>query len=299
MIAVAACGRAYERGPLINVGLRRDWGHLMYAVLGLLTSTFLFWLRCVGWAARGTLDKANAWFWFVGVPLVAFVGNYLGLGHLFVPDDPEHFVIFMIVTVLATWAVFFLSRFIVAPGKLVSDKEAVIRTLSERLTPKFDVKLVAGGVRTVETQLRSSPQTKGPLSKWVQLTVACASGVALKDCEVKVISIQRKIEDHEYEDLLYEAVSCIWSQTQLVKVDIQPLVPHAANLFSLEDVIPPKLFLQFDHAKFELTDELQKPGTYRITTVSTANNTSPVQRSFIFTWDGSFKNVSIGFESGQ
>jgi hypothetical protein len=57
-------------------------------MLGAIWQTIIFYARCIKWAAAGTVERANAWFWPVGVPIVALAGWYLGVGELHIPDQP-------------------------------------------------------------------------------------------------------------------------------------------------------------------------------------------------------------------
>jgi hypothetical protein len=73
---------------------------------------------CSKEAAHGTIERANAWFWLVGIPVVWFGGVYLGYGELMIPDHPQGFLTFMVVMVAASWVVFFVFRFLGAPSRL-------------------------------------------------------------------------------------------------------------------------------------------------------------------------------------
>ena len=76
-----------------------------------------FYGKCARWAMRGTVEKANAWFWPVGVPIVAAVGWYAGVGVLAIPETIQDFFTFMVVSIAASWVVFFVIRF-VAPVRI-------------------------------------------------------------------------------------------------------------------------------------------------------------------------------------
>jgi len=101
--------------PMCPPGMRIRTGAKMFTLLDTLWMALRFYGRCVQEAAKGTLDKANAWFWPIGIPIVAFAGWYRGIGQLYVPDTPVGFITFMFVTVAVTWVVFFTLRFIWAP----------------------------------------------------------------------------------------------------------------------------------------------------------------------------------------
>lgn len=78
----------------------------------------LFSWLCIKEAAHGTIERANAWFWLIGVPLVWIGGRYWEVGELTIPDNTPGFLTFMIVTGAVTWAVFFLFRLVGAPSRL-------------------------------------------------------------------------------------------------------------------------------------------------------------------------------------
>ena len=59
---------------------------------------FRFWWACVREAAKGTLDKANAWSWAIGLPIGAIASWYWEIGESTIPDQPRDFFIFMGVT---------------------------------------------------------------------------------------------------------------------------------------------------------------------------------------------------------
>src|SRR5229473_291683 len=82
-----------------------------------------FCLACVREAARGTIERANAWFWLIGIPIIAFIRWYWELGQLTIPNTPQGLIIFMVVTVAASWVVFFIIRLIGAPARLYARLE--------------------------------------------------------------------------------------------------------------------------------------------------------------------------------
>ena len=80
--------------------------------------TALFWWDCAREAAHGTIEKANAWFWLIGLPIVAFAGRYWEVGELTIPDTAPGFLTFMVVTIVVTWLVLFVIRLFGAPSQL-------------------------------------------------------------------------------------------------------------------------------------------------------------------------------------
>ncbi len=82
-----------------------------------------FWWACVRDAAEGTVEKANAWFWPIGIPIVALAGRYWEMGELTIPDTAPGFVAFMMVTVAISWVVFFAIRLVGAPARIYARLE--------------------------------------------------------------------------------------------------------------------------------------------------------------------------------
>jgi hypothetical protein len=104
-----------------------------------IRDALIFYQKCVAWAAAGTFDRANAWFWPIGVPIVAFFGWYLGLGTLVMPESLDQFLTFMVVTVAVSWVVFFLVRLLGAPPHFARGDADVIADLKQRITPRLSV----------------------------------------------------------------------------------------------------------------------------------------------------------------
>jgi hypothetical protein len=96
--------------------------------------TIFFYWECAKAAAHGTIERANAWFWLIGLPIVAFAGWYWEVGELIIPDNPRGFVTFMIVMIAVTWVVFFVFRFLGAPARLHARREDEKHVLEERIS---------------------------------------------------------------------------------------------------------------------------------------------------------------------
>jgi hypothetical protein len=101
--------------------------------------TILFWWACIREAAHGTIERANAWFWLVGIPIVAIAGRYWEIGQLTIPDTAPEFIVFMAVTVAVSWVVFFAIRLVGAPARLYArladekcEIEARVRVLEQQ-----------------------------------------------------------------------------------------------------------------------------------------------------------------------
>jgi hypothetical protein len=82
-----------------------------------------FYLACVREAANGTLERANAWFWLVGIPIVAVAGRYWEMGQLTIPATAPEFIAFMAITVTISWVVFFIFRLVGAPARIYARLE--------------------------------------------------------------------------------------------------------------------------------------------------------------------------------
>ena len=92
-----------------------------------------FYANCLRWAAAGTLDRANAWFWALGIIPVAFAGWYWEIGALILPDNPHDFIVFMVVTVAISWVLIFLLRCLIAPAVLAQN----LQIDRDKLGPAF------------------------------------------------------------------------------------------------------------------------------------------------------------------
>jgi hypothetical protein len=99
--------------------------------------TIRFYGACVCEAAQGTIERANAWFWLIGLPIVALAGRYWEIGELTIPNTAPEFVTFMVVTVGVTWAVIFAIRLGGAPARLFW------REHDERLTAEAQLAALA------------------------------------------------------------------------------------------------------------------------------------------------------------
>jgi hypothetical protein len=90
----------------------------------MLTNDF-FWV-CAKEAAKGTISRANAWFWVVGLPIVgAAFWFFDDLAPSEIPDNVDEipsvlpdFIIFMGETIVVTWIVFFSFRLFGAPRRV-------------------------------------------------------------------------------------------------------------------------------------------------------------------------------------
>jgi hypothetical protein len=92
-----------------------------------------FYVACVREAAQGTIERANAWFWLIGVPIVALAGRYWEIGELTIPDTPLELITLMVVTVGVTWVVFFAIRLVGAPARLFWREHDVRLTMEAQL----------------------------------------------------------------------------------------------------------------------------------------------------------------------
>jgi hypothetical protein len=107
-------------------------------VLDAIFYAVCFYAKCAAWAARGTIEKANAWFWLLGIPIIAGLGWYFGFGVLKIPDNLQEFFTFMVVTIAASWAVFFVIRFVGAAPHFLKKLQDEIKLRDEREAKKFE-----------------------------------------------------------------------------------------------------------------------------------------------------------------
>lgn len=111
-----------------------------------------FYARCARWAAHGTIEKANAWFWLIGIPIVAFIGWWWGLGVLKFPAIWSEFFPFMVATVVASWAGFFVIRFVGAAPHFHRKLRDEIKLRNEREAKKFEFVFDENDPRFVRTE---------------------------------------------------------------------------------------------------------------------------------------------------
>jgi hypothetical protein len=97
-----------------------------------------FYGKCARWAARGTIERANAWFWPIGIPFLAFIGWWWGFGVLKFPSTWSDFFPFMIATVTAAWVVFFVVRFAGAAPHFHKELQDEIKQRDAQEAKKFE-----------------------------------------------------------------------------------------------------------------------------------------------------------------
>ncbi len=211
-------------------------------------------------------------------------------------------VVAVLASMFLAWAVIFVFRFLGAPVRLyqaakkeTQHRENELADLKAQYFPKISVFLspVDDGVQEVETQITEAGKLpRMGLSKWVQVSVSCASQASLEDCEVWLIGVERVGGLSSGEKLLAEDARCKWSQYEQEKsISLQPLRTQRANLFSLYQDFP-DLRIEADFIKFRLRDGIQKPGKYLIKLVAFARGVQPEPRSFIFEWRD-YNNISL------
>ncbi len=253
-----------------------------------------FYFECLSWAAAGSLDRANAWFWVFGIVPVALAGRYFEVGALTVPDNPKDFIVFMVVTVIVSFILIFILRCLIAPavlaGKLEADRDALRQAAIPRISFFLDGVTDDGSIPISPTVvLRQGADVPGPNSKWVQVSVSCATEAPLVNSEVWLTSVRRLSLDEngaelEGEELVEEHIRCIWSQEEAVTTDVRPLVVRRANLFALHDLNPVQIDPCTKPVKIRLPSGIVTPGRYRVTLVATAHQVRSVRRSFVFEW---------------
>lgn len=253
-----------------------------------------FYGKCISWAAKGTLGRANATYGVVGAAIIYLAGLVFDRGILMIPSDAPSNILFIIIAVMTSWCAIFAVRVLIAPGKIYGDAEDNISTLTERAMPKLKVALINGlsGVQVVKTQTNTQP---GPLSKWLQVIVECATDIPLNDCTVHVTKVKKINENAAPTELLFEPVLCKWSQlnSNEKRIKISPMIPQAANLFSILDVSPPQINLEFHHTKYQLDEALQNPGKFQIEVVVSADNTTPIRAKYLLIWNGDFETIDL------
>ena len=276
-------------------------------MLKAIRHTGRFYGRCARWAVKGTLETANAWFWILGVPVVAGAGYVLKTGPKTVPDHFPQFLLFMLATVGVSWIILFLIRFIRAPAHFdneahekIEHQRVELAAFNERLQPRIKVFLEEEtyGVTQSPTEVRVAQPNgaylsrKGPESKWAQVSVMPATEAPLVNCEAWLLSV-RRIENNELgSQLAEEHVHCEWSQLEEVKITIHPGRIQRFNLFSVHETEPIVVANQTKPPKIRLREAIQAPGSYRIKVLVTADNVREVTQEYVFTWHD-FKDVTL------
>jgi hypothetical protein len=165
-------------------------------------------------------------------------------------------------------------------------------TIRERLRPRIQISLNSDCVHIEPTEFAKSPGAPGPLSKWVQFQISCATEVSLPDCKAWLTSIKAIEGCSLGEELINEPVRCVWSNYSLAKgleevapVTVYPKVPLRACLFV---VYEGQNILQLTTVplKARLNEGIQRRGSYRIEVAITAENAPSESGIFIFDWTG-------------
>jgi hypothetical protein len=172
--------------------------------------------------------------------------------------------------------------------------------ICERLMPKIQIALNSDCVHIEPTELKEL-RTPGPLSKWVQFEISCATEVQLLDCKPWLKSIKPIKECGLGEEVIKEPMRCVWSHYSLEKgleetapVTVHPNVPLRANLFvayESENI----LFLTTVPHKARLDEAIQLRGSYRVEVVVTAQDAPSTSAVFIFNWNG-FADMTLSPE---
>ncbi len=142
---------------------------------------------------------------------------------------------------------------------------------------------------------------KGPLSKWLQFEISCATEVPLVDCKAWLTSIKAIEGTTLGEELINEPMRCIWSNYRIPKeveeiprVTIQPAVVLRACLLKVYDG-ENILYLTIVPSKARLNKGIQRAGSYRINVVVTAEDVPSASSAFIFKW-ADFNHVTVSPE---
>ena len=264
-----------------------------------------FWWECAQEAIIGSFEKANAAAALLGTFLLCIVLVVLGVNMdapTTVTGTLELGVAAVLVSMILAWAAIFVFRFLGAPARLyqtakkeTQNRENELVALKAQYSPKISIFLspVDDGVQEVETQINEAgkPPRMG-LSKWVQVSISCATQAPLEDCEVWLIGVERAGGTSPGEKLLAEDARCKWSQYEQEKsISLQPLRTQRANLFSLYQDFP-DLRVEADFIKFKLRDGIQKQGKYLIKLVAIARGAPPEPRSLIFEWHD-YNHISL------
>jgi hypothetical protein len=265
-----------------------------------------FWWECTKEAVEGSLSKANAAAQVFGTLMLVIVFVKLGWemdAPATITGTLELGIVATIASIILAWITIFFIRLLGAPVRFyqkakqeIETRENEITTIKAQHSPKIAVFLseVDGGIQEVETCIREQGKTpRMGWSKWVQVSVSCATEAALEECEVWMTGVERIAEASPGEKLLAEDARCKWSQYDSGRsISIRPLRTQRANLFSLYQGSP-DLRVEADFVKFRLRDGIQQRGKYLVTLVASAQgDTRSELRSFIFEWHD-YNNISL------
>jgi hypothetical protein len=290
----------YRLGVLYSISGIMGPRSANFGKVGFLHKGIKFYLRfyweCAKEAAKGSMARANAVAGLLGALILWLLLLWLGFkldaphtvtGHL------ELGVAAAFASVILAWLAIIILRFLGAPARLYLNSVAIseghqneLAALKSQFLPQIKVFIspVDNGVQEAPWELQGEPVRRG-MSKWVQVSVACATRAPLVDCEVWLVAVERIGGLHPGEQLVEEDVRCGWSQYAENKLTLSPLRTQRANLFALYDHSPSMIFPQTDPLKFRLRDGMAVPGVYRISLVITAAYPAPSHpASFIFQW---------------
>jgi hypothetical protein len=267
---------------------------------------FCFWWICLAKARQGSAAFANEWQWLIGFPVLAallwFFRESLSKDAQELLSGPTAFSTFMaaLTAFFLTMLASFIVRFLIEPSKLFYQEkdraDSLDLELKRRFTPQIKVFLDPDfqGVTESPTEIQGNPPTKGPSSKWAQISVSCATDSPLVDCEAWLTSV-RKIDGKIIgPQLVEEHIHCYWSQREHEKkITLPPLLVQRANLFALyENSQPLPIVPQTNPRKIRLKDAIQHPGSYQVEVLITAHGAPSFPASFIFEWHN-FTNVTL------
>jgi len=153
--------------------------------------------------------------------------------------------------------------------------------LRERLLPTIDIFINQQNRGILEIPARVN--TRQVLTKWVQFCVRCATDAPLVDCEAWLVRLARLQDDGTFEDLEPEHIHCRWSMESTHKITIPPQISHHANILILNNQTP-TTELQLEPPHIRATEEMQKPGKYKVEIVVTALHASSKEASFTLEW---------------
>lgn len=262
------------------------------------TVRYYLW-NCAKISATSASSFANDWQWVYGNPIVsvaagAIAGATSADGNvMLIPQHPilNGFAVAAVVF-LVTWLIGVLIRMPVVSARLYyAEKrraDVAEQSLADALSPKIRIFINpdVNGVMEIPVSSEAIP------GKWVQFSVSCATDAPLVDCEAWLTSVERLDDAGAVQkQLVEERVHCGWSQIDLRKITLKPLLEQRANLFSFDsrlstptpEVIP---------RKFTLQNEIKVPGRYHIKVVVTADNAPSIPATFIFEWRD-YNNVTL------
>lgn len=141
---------------------------------------------------------------------------------------------------------------------------------------------------SVIAEVRAATSNKGVSLKWARIIVSPTGVVPLKNCEVKLIRVDRPLGGkHDPELIVDQAVLPFrWSNRgEETVIDVQPGVPHTVDVVCANEQND-DLLLCTNPRKPNVMQRLKNHSLYHFHIAVTADNCSVKKSVFVFDWRG-------------